>query len=275
MSVSDDPFDGDVLGLHGPVEARVCFVYDRRGPRTSPAIEVQAWVSPSAVGTPHESPFTVGVQSLGIAVGDLGAATTAATALGAHVVGAAAASELFGAATTTLRDPSGITFDLVQSSDTGTDGVDGESRIAHLRINCRDLGASVSWYEGLGFTVTRRKADFAIDAAVLGDGGRASMVELVLPDEPMRLLLVHWLDSDPGGAHYPVANHRGIYRAALGVDDTRVAVRALEASGVAIVRQPELIELQGTPVPDMWIAFLADPNGVPIELVERPRNAFR
>jgi len=102
-----------------------------------------------------------------------------------------------------------------------------------------------------------------------------SLAELTLPDEPMGLLLLQWLEPAPVGAHYACANHRGIYRAALGVDDTRAAVRALEADGVAITRQPELLELKGTPVPDMWIAFLADPDGVPIEFVERPRSAFR
>jgi catechol 2,3-dioxygenase-like lactoylglutathione lyase family enzyme len=35
------------------------------------------------------------------------------------------------------------------------------------------------------------------------------------------------------------------------------------------------IALHGTPVADMWIAFLRDPDGIPVELVERPRSAFR
>lgn len=271
MQVEDQPFDGTVLGLEGMVEAQACFAYDHRGPRTSPAIEVQAWVDPPAAGEPCTSPLEVGPQAFGIAVGDLDAALARAERAGASVVGRSDGSGLFGGAAVTIRDPNRITFDLVQ--DAATTG--SESRLSHLRVNCRDLDASVGWYERLGFAVRRRTDDVAIDAATLGVGGRASVADLTLPDEPMGLLLVQWRDPEPIGTHYDRANHRGIYRVAVGVDDTRAAARALEAAGVPITRQPELLELAGTPVPDMWIAFLADPDGVPVELVERPRSAFR
>lgn len=49
----------------------------------------------------------------------------------------------------------------------------------------------------------------------------------------------------------------------------------MTAAGVSFDRAPTSIELRGTPVPDMWICFLSDPDGVPFELVERPRSAFR
>src|SRR5437016_1538780 len=74
MQTADGPFDGSVLGLEGQVEAKACFAYDHRGPRTSPAIEVQAWVDPPAQGEAHTSPRAVGVQALGIAVRDLATA---------------------------------------------------------------------------------------------------------------------------------------------------------------------------------------------------------
>ena len=271
MQVTDEPFDGSVLGLEGMVEASACFAYDHRGPRTSPAIEIQAWVDPPAEGEPHTSPLDVGLQAFGCAVGDLDAALAKAQNAGATLIGRSAHSELFGAASATIRDPNRITFDLVTDSD----APGATSRLAHLRLGCLDLGASVRWYERLGFTVRRRHDEVAVDAEVLGAAGTMSLAELTLPDEPMGLLLLQWLEPAPVGAHYACANHRGIYRAALGVDDTRAAVRALEADGIAITRQPELLELKGTPVPDMWIAFLADPDGVPIEFVERPRSAFR
>ena len=31
----------------------------------------------------------------------------------------------------------------------------------------------------------------------------------------------------------------------------------------------------GTPVPDMWITFISDPDGIPYEFVQRPRHIFR
>jgi catechol 2,3-dioxygenase-like lactoylglutathione lyase family enzyme len=70
-------------------------------------------------------------------------------------------------------------------------------------------------------------------------------------------------------------NHAGIYRTAVGVDDTRAAHAALVEAGVEFDRDPISVELKGTPVPDMWICFLSDPDGVPFELVGRPRSAFR
>ena len=70
-------------------------------------------------------------------------------------------------------------------------------------------------------------------------------------------------------------NHAGLFRTAIGVDDTRAAHRAMSAAGWTFDRAPMRIELKGTLVPDMWICFLSDPDGVPFELVERPRSAFR
>ncbi len=271
MQVEEQPFDGTVLGLEGMVDAQACFAYDHRGPRTSPAIEVQAWVDPPAAGEPHTSPLEVGPQAFGIAVGDLDAAVARAERAGASVVGRSDGAGLFGAAAVTIRDPNRITFDLVQGADASAD----ESRLSHLRVSCRDLDASVGWYEQLGFAVRSRSDEIIIDEAAFGVAGRAAVADLTLPDEPMGLLVMQWLDPGPVGTHYSCANHRGIYRVALGVDDTRAAVQALEASDVPITRQPELLELAGTPVPDMWIAFLADLDGVPVELVERPRSAFR
>ena len=67
MHVAAGPFDGTGLGFDGPVEAKVCFAYDQRGPRTSPGIEVQGWINPPAVGEPQTSPRQLGVQSLSIA----------------------------------------------------------------------------------------------------------------------------------------------------------------------------------------------------------------
>jgi catechol 2,3-dioxygenase-like lactoylglutathione lyase family enzyme len=270
MQTAGNSFDGSVLGLDGPATADVCFVYDHRGPRTSPAIEVQAWVDPPARGRAHASPTAIGVQALGVAVADIDAARGRAEKAGALIVGETRKSAVFGGTAVVVRDANAITFDLVYDADASD-----ASRLKHVRVNCRDIDQSVRWYARLGFTVVRFERDVDVTDGAVGVAGRASLAELALPDEAMRLMLVEWLDPVPTGSHYPVANHRGLYRAALGVDDTRAAVAALERAGVAIRRQPQLLELAGTPVPDMWIAFLADPDQIPMELVERPRTAFR
>src|SRR4051812_20666112 len=85
MRTTGGSFDGASLGLDGLVEANVGFVYDARGPRTSPAIEVQAWVKPPAVGEPHVAPTAIGVQALGIALSDINRAITRIEGAGANV----------------------------------------------------------------------------------------------------------------------------------------------------------------------------------------------
>ena len=77
------------------------------------------------------------------------------------------------------------------------------------------------------------------------------------------------------GSQYAEPNHAGLYRVALCVDDTRAAYNEMSSGGWIFARRPELVKLKGTPVPDMWICFLRDPDGVLYEFGERPRSAFR
>jgi catechol 2,3-dioxygenase-like lactoylglutathione lyase family enzyme len=71
------------------------------------------------------------------------------------------------------------------------------------------------------------------------------------------------------------ANTAGLYRTAVGVDDTRASYDEFLSAGWVFEREPRQVELEGTAVPDMWICFLNDPDGVPFEFVQRPRTAFR
>jgi hypothetical protein len=98
---------------------------------------------------------------------------------------------------------------------------------------------------------------------------------LRLPDEPMEVVLTEWREPRSFDRHYAEPNHAGLYRIALGVDDTRSLYESMSATGWVFDRAPMLITLDGTPVPDMWITFTTDPDGVPFELVQRPREAFR
>ena len=264
--------DGAILGLDGEIEARVAFVCDARGLRTSPAIEVQAWVDPPAFGTPYASPDRIGIQAIGLTVADLDAAIARAARHGAQALGAPSHDPLFGARAATVRDADGVVFDLVAASVPAGH----PSRMRHLRLGCRDLDRSIAWYEGLGFRTTGREEHDLADGA-FGRVGRVVVgaAALVLPDEPTALLLHEWVEPASRGAPYERPNHRGLYRAALAVDDTRASAAALTDSGYTVERPPMRVDLPGTRLPEMWIAFLRDPDGIPIELVERPRSAFR
>ena len=269
MSTPVGPSSGAILGLEGEVVGGTAFLFDARGPRTSPAIEVQSWIDPPLAGEPPADPTAAGIQALGFAVPDLAATTEQLAALGCTVLGAAVSP--FGWPWTTLRDPNGVTLDLVEDASLPVGG----TRMRHLRITCTDLNESLAWYEGLGFEVVAKAS--IDDAGFLGftDPAAAATLRLRLPDEAFEAILVQWDTPAAHGRHTREPNRAGLFRTAVGVDDTRAAHESLSAAGWTFDRKPMLVELTGTPVPDMWICFLSDPDGVPFEFVGRPRSAFR
>jgi catechol 2,3-dioxygenase-like lactoylglutathione lyase family enzyme len=272
MRSSRDPVDGTQMGFAGDVRTDTCFVYDRRGPRVSPAIEIQEWLEPPTTGAPYASPTNVGFHALGIAVADAASALARASDLGAQVAGRTDPHGPVAPGAALLRDLTGITIDVVEGP---TDG--NRSRLAHLRATCSDLDRSVEWYGGLGFEAveTTRTASVAGGPFGLGEDAVVSVARLRLPDEQFELVLVEWHTPRAGGAPYDRGNHAGLYRFAIAVDDTRAAHAALTQAGLTASPPPRVVALPGTNVPDMWIAFLTDPDGLTIELVERPRAAFR
>ena len=264
--------DGSQLGFAGEVETDACFVYDARGPRVSPAIEVQAWLDPATAGEPYPSGDHVGFQALGIATGSLDQPCERLGAIGYQMVGRTTDTCPISARTVTLLDPTGVTIDLVKSPELG----DG-TRLVHLRATCSDLDRSVSWYRTLGFDVTSLTRRARVDGTPFCVTAEAevSVARLRLPDEPFALVLVEWHEPPSHGRSYPLANHAGLYRFAIAVDDTRAAFGTFAGSGMEVSDPPAVVPLPGTNVPDMWIAFLTDPDGLTVELVERPRSAFR
>src|SRR2546423_6626207 len=87
MNTPVGPSSGAILGLEGEVVGGAAFVFDARGPRTSPAIEVQSWVDPPLTGEPPGDPTAAGIQALGFAVPSLAVASERLTALGCTVLG--------------------------------------------------------------------------------------------------------------------------------------------------------------------------------------------
>jgi catechol 2,3-dioxygenase-like lactoylglutathione lyase family enzyme len=263
--------DGSPLGIERTVESDICLVYDPRGGRISPAIEVHGWIDPPAVGAPYDDPACVGIQAIGVTVPNGADAQARLEGLGATPVGRADDDALLlGGPVAVVRAPDGVTFDVVERGD--VDGV----QLAHLRVTCSDLERSVGWYQALGYTLVDGPRTVQTAGAPFGLESHASVsvARLRLPDEAFGLVLVDWHDPASRGAPYDRANHRGIYRLALGVEDTRAATKVLVDAGCTPTAPPNLIELPGTKVPDMWISFFEDPDGVVVQLVERKRDAF-
>jgi catechol 2,3-dioxygenase-like lactoylglutathione lyase family enzyme len=269
MSTSTERNSGALLGLERDIESGAAFLYDKRGPRTSPAIEVQGWVDPPLLGTPIDDPTEAGIRALGLAVSGIDAVTERLQDLSCVVAGSSESP--FGDRWSTLRDPTGVTIDLVE--DTALPA--GDTRMRHLRMTVTDLTESLQWYEGLGFQVVGEAC--IQEGKFLGMSGtaKAQAVRLRLPDEPFEAILIQWNEPRSHGRHVSQPNHAGLFRAAVAVDDTRASYGAMSAAGWTFDRGPTRFELRGTPVPDMWICFTSDPDGIPFELVQRPRDAFR
>ena len=139
----------------------------------------------------------------------------------------------------------------------------------------RKDGTALPFYASLGFEVLERAT--ATDAAFVGHAGIADFefARLRLPDEPFEVRLLQWNTPAGHGRHYVEPYHAGIFRAALSIDDTRGSYEYMMSNGSVFDRPPMQVELSGTPVPDMWITFLSDPDGIPYEFVQRPRSIFR
>jgi catechol 2,3-dioxygenase-like lactoylglutathione lyase family enzyme len=270
MRTTDQYNSGAILGLDYDVRSVGNFVYDRRGPRTSPAIEIQGWYDPAPVGEPSTDPFEIGVKALGFAVPSVAQALARLVDMGCKVV-AEGSSPLDGHHAT-LLDPRQVTLDLVEDATLGAD----DTQMRHLRITVADLDESLPFYEMLGFELLQRGSPSDVGAAGgAADDATGDAARLRLPDEPFEVRLVQWSNPAGHGHHYAEPYHAGIFRAALGVDDTRASYEYLTANGAAFDRPPMEVELSGTQVPDMWITFISDPDGVPYEFVQRPRSIFR
>jgi glyoxylase I family protein len=269
MRTTDQYDSGAILGLDYDVRSIGNFVYDRRGPRTSPAIEVQGWYDPTPVGEPPADGLQLGINALGFAVPSVDAAIERLTSLGCSVI--ADGTSPTDARSAALRDPRNVTLDIVE--DTSLE--QGESQMHHLRINVASIDESLPFYEMLGFQVLAR--DPFADGTFAGVSGtvEAQIASLRLPDEPFEVRLIEWTTPASHGAHPTDPFHAGIFRAALGVDDTRASYDYLTGTGATFDRPPMQVELSGTPVPDMWITFISDPTGIPYEFVQRPHAIFR
>jgi len=269
MRTTEEATSGEIFSLPHEITSIASFVYDPRGPRVSPAIEIQGWRDPKPVGEAYASPSHVGIQALGIAVPDLAAALVRAEPLGAQRVARSDAAWLGGTAQS-VRTQDGHTLDLVESRGLG----ERASQLRHLRVTCSDLERSLAWYAGLGFQHIETGEAAGAGAGAAG-ATRLRWARLRLPEEPFELALTQWLEPASHGRHYAEPYHVGFYRAALRVEDTCAAYDAMRAAGWLFDRPPLHVALSGTPVPDMWITFTSDPDGIPYEFVQRPKSAFR
>jgi lactoylglutathione lyase len=129
-------------------------------------------------------------------------------------------------------------------------------RLLHTMLRVRDLDRSLHFYcDLLGMKLLRRK-DFP--------GGKFTLAFVGYGDESETAVLE--LTHNWDGRDYELGTAFG--HLALGVSQIQQLCDALRAQGVAIVREPGPMQ-HGTTV----IAFLEDPDGYKIELIEERSRA--
>ncbi len=126
-------------------------------------------------------------------------------------------------------------------------------RLLHTMIRVRDLDRSIDFYTRLlGMKLLRRKdypsGEFTLAFVGYGDEESSTVVELTH----------NWGQGEP----YELGT--GFGHLAIGMPDIHGACDRLGAEGVAIPRPPGPMKHGGS-----VIAFIDDPDGYKIELVER------
>ncbi len=132
-------------------------------------------------------------------------------------------------------------------------GDTGKYRFLHTMIRVRDLDKSIDFYTRLlGMKLTRRKdypsGEFTLAFVGYGDEADSTVIELTH----------NWgqeEDYDLGSAFGHLA---------IGVPDIYATCEQLESEGVDIPRPPGPMKHGGS-----VIAFVEDPDGYKIELIER------
>src|SRR6202522_3661373 len=156
MKTARTAADGRALGVAGTPVTECWFLYDHRGPRTAPAVEILEWETPATTGAHPAEPHHIGISSLGYAVPSIDLVRSKAKRHGSPWT-ELAAWPVGGRATVAARttDLDGVPIELTELAG------DEAPVFSHLRINVTDLDASVSWYERLGFTAktTARSAE--------------------------------------------------------------------------------------------------------------------
>jgi catechol 2,3-dioxygenase-like lactoylglutathione lyase family enzyme len=256
-SVSTDS-DATPMGLGESTASDTCFLYDRRGPRAAPALELVEWRRPATV--PSAGPTGTGFAAVGYRVPSLAAVSGR---LAGRSETAAEPARVRGRLRPALRttDADGVPVEIVEVPPAPGDPDGG--LFSHERLHCRDLGRTVEWYAAIGF---------ALRPGEVVDGPPSA--SLVLPEDPTFSLECDEHPALSGPPAGRAANTQGVYRIALAVDDVRAAHAALSEVAAGLP-EPVFIPMPNTPTGGFTVLFLADPDGAVVELVQRPRASVR
>lgn len=259
-SASGEPSgDGSPFGLFGPIDARTWFLYDHRGGRRANSLELIQWTSPPTVGSPYPDPWNPGIQALAYSADHLDRVVECAERHGGSLVRR-------GDDWLLLRDPEGVWVEVPRA--------DGPSEAKYVRVVCSDLDRTVEWWAGLGFAPATLPTP-PVSHVWPADGERAVRAEQAMvptDDATFGVLLTAWTGPFPSAPSYGMFHHHGLYRMATAVDDVGAAFETLRQRGIPRQRYRHF-PMTGTKLTDgLDIQFLREPDGILVELVERPRQ---
>jgi catechol 2,3-dioxygenase-like lactoylglutathione lyase family enzyme len=264
MRTETEASDGTAFGLQMTNSHQAVFLYDQRGARRAPALELVRWRRPPTLGEPYRNPWDHGIQAVAFSSPDLDRAERRARELRGEVV--RRSPELL-----LLRDPERLPVEVYPSEN-------GRAEPLHLRVVVHDLERSLAWWTKLGFQ--RSSVPPRVPARDLWQGDsehavRAEASVVAIDDPTFSIRFTAWSGPPPAGPSYGAPFHQGLYRMALAVDDASAAWKALRAEGLAI-QPPCTFPLPGTKLEQgLTILFVRDPDAILVELVERPRSHFR
>ncbi|PPJ33499.1 VOC family protein [Nocardia nova] len=255
--------DSATMGLGDSTDSVTSFLFDARGPRSAPALELVGWSRPQT--EPAEPGMVAPIlAALGFRVASLAVFEKRLKATGVAFVSIEGGLMVRGRKRAALRfaDPDGVAFEVVEMVPADTDP-QWTALLSHERMRCSDLSATIAWYEGIGWQV--RSRDEVDDRAT---------ASLILPEDPtfsLELIEIPAVSGTPRAA-----NTQGLYRIALAVDNVREAYDSLVDSGAhGAVPEPVVFSMPDIPTGGFEVLFLADPDGGVVELVERPRETMR
>lgn len=131
-------------------------------------------------------------------------------------------------------------------------------RLLHTMIRVRDVDASLDFYTNQLGMVVRRRADY--------EEGRFSLIYLGYNDETEGAVLELTDNWDDTGAY---SHGSGYGHIAIGSDDIYALCTRLEAAGTNVTRAPGPMK-NPDGVTEIEIAFIEDPDGYKIELIQYP-----
>jgi diaminopimelate decarboxylase len=143
--------------------------------------------------------------------------------------------------------------------------------VDHISVTCASLERSLSFYrDALGLTVLERGAetDERIGELLGLPGARLRFADLALGDGRLVELLEY--EAPAGRALRPQPNDAGAGHVALAVDDLDAALRRLRDHGFPSRSAPVLLDDHEGRWKDVRIAYVDDPDGFVIELIQRP-----